>query len=173
MLSKKKMLILITKVDFIRMHIHNGQYTLQPHISKTLYEFPDKLTSIKKIQQFLGLVNYMADFIPHIVTYQGPLSLLLKKNPSPWDQNHTNVVKKLKELSTALPPLKVPGDGHRILQTDASHKQWGAVLFEELHGKKPCAATKVAHSQRRNKDTILPLKKSLQSNEPLKNSNFV
>lgn len=28
MLSKKKMLIVVTEVDFIGMHIHNGQYTL-------------------------------------------------------------------------------------------------------------------------------------------------
>lgn len=63
----------------------NGQYTLQPHISKALNEFPDKLTSVKQIQQFLGLVNYMVDFIPYIVKYRGPLSQLLKKNPPLWD----------------------------------------------------------------------------------------
>lgn len=133
------MLIAVTEIDFIGMHIQNGQYTLQPHISKSFNEFPDKLTSVKQIQQFLGLVNYMADFIPHIVKYRGPLSQLLKKNPPPWDQNHTTAVRKLKELSTALPPLQILGDGHRILQTDASHKQWGAVLFKELQGKRtPC-----------------------------------
>lgn len=74
----------------------------------------------------------MVGFIPHIVKYRGPLSLLLKKNPPLWDQNHTNAVRKLKELSTALPPLQIPRYGHHILQTDANHKQWRAVLFEEL-----------------------------------------
>ena len=81
----------------------------------------------------------MADFIPQIVKYRGPLSQLLKKNPPPWDSKHTSAVQKLKELSETLPPLQIPGDGHRVLQTDASDKQWGAVLFEELQGKRaPC-----------------------------------
>lgn len=121
------------------MHIINGQYTLQPHISKALNDFPDKLTTVKQIQQFLGLVNYMADFIPNIVKYRGPLSQLLKKSPPPWDQNHSTAVRKLTQLSANLPPLQIPRDGHCILQTDASDKQWGAVLFEELQGvRKPC-----------------------------------
>ncbi len=36
-----------------------------------------------------------------------------------------------------LPPLQIPSDGKRILQTDASDKYWGAVLLEEdTHGKR-------------------------------------
>lgn len=74
MLSRNKILIVTTEVEFLGMHISNGQYFLQPHISKSLQEFSDKLKSVKQIQQFLGLVNYMADFIPKIVKYRDPLS---------------------------------------------------------------------------------------------------
>ena len=46
------------------MTISNGKYTLQPHIATSLKEFLDKLSTVKQIQQFLGIVNYMSDFIP-------------------------------------------------------------------------------------------------------------
>lgn len=134
MLSMKKMLIAIIKVDFLGMYISNGQYSLQPHIYKSLQEFLDKLTSVKQIQQFLGLVNYMVDVIPKIAKYRGSLSQLLKKKSAPWNQSHITVVHHLKHLSNKLPPLQISGNGHWILQTDASKTQWGAVLFEELNG---------------------------------------
>ncbi|KAK8996459.1 hypothetical protein V6N11_081734 [Hibiscus sabdariffa] len=46
------------------------------------------------------------------------------------------VVKILKEKLQQLPPLQIPSSGRRILQTNASDKYWGAVLFEEKDGKR-------------------------------------
>ena len=37
-------------------------------------------TTIKELQRFLGLVNYLHRFIPNIHKYEGPLTELLKKN---------------------------------------------------------------------------------------------
>lgn len=62
------------------MTISNGKYQLQPHIAKELHQFPDQLNSVKQIQQFLGIVNYKADFIPKLSTHIAPLFSLLKKH---------------------------------------------------------------------------------------------
>ena len=48
----------------------------------------------------------------------------------------TEAVKILKEIAKNPPPLKIPGEGKRILQTDASDHYWGAVLIEEIKGQK-------------------------------------
>lgn len=97
------------------------------------------MTSTKQIQQFIDLVNYMADFVPYIASRISCLSQLLKKYALPWEQKHTTIVQKLKQCSTKLPPLQIPSIGHKILQTDASNTQWGAVLYKELEGKRhPC-----------------------------------
>ena len=81
MLSEKKLVIEQSSIDFLGVNISDGKYTLQPHIASSLVEFPDKLTNPKQIQQFLGIVNYMSDFIPKVSKYRNCLAQLLKKSP--------------------------------------------------------------------------------------------
>ena len=92
MFSEKKMVIGQSSIDFLGVSISNGKYTLQPHIAISLGEFPDKLTSAKQIQQFLGIINYMSDFISKISKYRNYLAQLLKKNLPEWNSIHTKAV---------------------------------------------------------------------------------
>ena len=105
MLSEKKMVIGQSSIDFLGVNILDGKYTLQPHIASSLGEFPDKLTNTEQIQQFLGIVNYMSDFIPKVSRYRNCLAQLLKKSPTEWNSTHTEAVQQLKRLSEKLPPL--------------------------------------------------------------------
>nr|GEY24434.1 hypothetical protein [Tanacetum cinerariifolium] len=66
MLSEKKMEVGVATIQFLGMEISNGRYQPQPHVAQELLKFPDELSSQKMIQQFLGLVNYMADFLPKL-----------------------------------------------------------------------------------------------------------
>ena len=136
MLSEKKMVIRQSSIDFLGVNILDGKYTLQPHIASSLGEFPNKLTNTKQIQQFLGIVNYMSNFIPKVSRYRNCLAQLLKKSPPDWNSTHTEAVQQLKRLSEKLPPLQIPGPDKRILQTDASDEYWAAALFEEIDGKR-------------------------------------
>ena len=90
-------------IDFLGVNISDGKYTLQSHIATSLGEFPDKLTSAKKIQQFLETVNYMSDFIPKISRYKDCLAQLLKKSPPEWNFVHTKAIQQLKILAEKLP----------------------------------------------------------------------
>ena len=103
LLSEKKMIIGQSSIDFLGVNISNRKYNLQPHIVVSLGEFPDKLTSAKQIQQFLGIVNYMSNFIPKISKYRNCLAQLLKKSPPRWNSVHTEVVQQLKKLAKELP----------------------------------------------------------------------
>ena len=92
MLSEKKMVIGQSSIYFLGVNISDGKYTLQPHIASFLGEFPCKLTNTKQIQQFLGIVNYMLDFIPKVSRYRNYLAQLLKKSPPEWNSTHTKAV---------------------------------------------------------------------------------
>ena len=142
-LSKNKMVIGQSSIDFLGVSISYGKYTLQPHIAVSLGEFPDKLTSTKQIQQFLGLVNYMSDFIPKVSRYRNCLAQLLKKTPPEWNSIHTEAVQQLKRLAEKLHPLQIPRTRKQILQTNTSDEYWAATLFEE---KETFVDIKVVHS---------------------------
>jgi len=136
MLSSLKSQIGTTEIEFLGMKFSRGKYSPQPHLVEELPKFPEKNFTVKQIQQFLGILNYIRDFIPNISHHTSKLSKLLKKNAPPWGDEQTEAVKILKEIAKNPPPLKIPGEGKRILQTNASDHYWGVVLIEEIEGQK-------------------------------------
>ncbi|KAK0589638.1 hypothetical protein LWI29_016640 [Acer saccharum] len=136
MLSEKKSTIGKNEIEFLSMNISNGQYCPDPYLAVQLLDFPDSDFSVKQVQQFLGIVNYIRDFIPHASHYNSTVSILLKKHPPSWSSCHTEVVIKLKEIAQSPPALTIPSTGQLILQTDASDIFWGAILIEEKDRQK-------------------------------------
>ncbi|KAK9043368.1 hypothetical protein V6N11_071713 [Hibiscus sabdariffa] len=105
---ERKMKINQREIEFLGMHLKEGKYYPGPHIAQELLKFPEKDLSKKQILQFLGI----------------------------WSTAQSKAIKTLKEILQQLPPLQIPSDGKRILQTDASDKYWGAILFEEKDNKR-------------------------------------
>ena len=60
---------------------------------------------------------------------------MLKKSAPPWGPSQTTAVQHLKQIAQHPPPLRIPTNGQRILQTDASDDYWGAVSLEKHDGK--------------------------------------
>ncbi|KAH6783226.1 Acyl-CoA N-acyltransferase with RING/FYVE/PHD-type zinc finger domain-containing protein [Perilla frutescens var. hirtella] len=77
---KRKGIIGKDSITFLGMKISEGQYEPGPHITEELQKFPTEKLTVKEIQQFLGIVNYIKDFIPNCSRYTSKLSKLLKKN---------------------------------------------------------------------------------------------
>ena len=70
------------------------------------------------LQQFLGLANYMREYVPSLANLINGLTL-----------EDTNCVKRTKALTKQLKPLKLPEDEDKlIIESDASHLYWGGVL---------------------------------------------
>ena len=109
------MIIGQAQIEFLGMKLIKGQYEAQPHIAQELLKFPEKDFTKVQIQQFLGIVNYLRDFVPRLSELTRPLSDMLKRQPPPWSQEKTAAVKKLKEIMQTLPPLQIHSDGKRIL----------------------------------------------------------
>ncbi|KAH9698127.1 hypothetical protein KPL71_023895 [Citrus sinensis] len=134
MLSKKKSSVGKESIDFLGMVIKDGQYHPGPHITIELLKFSDTHLNRKQIQQFLGIVNYVPDFIPKVTIHTSQLSCMLKKYCPPWGPTQTEAVKQLKVIAQSPPPLRIPTSGQRILQTDANDDYWSAILLEDING---------------------------------------
>ncbi|KAH9744190.1 Endonuclease [Citrus sinensis] len=74
MMSAKKSTIATENIEFLGMIIKDGHYQPGKHIAQELLHFPDQQLSKKQVQQFLGIINYIRDFIPHVDHYTCHLS---------------------------------------------------------------------------------------------------
>ncbi|KAH9792659.1 hypothetical protein KPL71_004218 [Citrus sinensis] len=103
MLSAKKSTIAIDNIKFLGMIIKDGHYQPGKHIAQELLHFPDHQLSKRQIQQFLGIINYTRDFLPHVDHHTHHLSALLKKQPPEWNADHTAAVTTLKQIALSKP----------------------------------------------------------------------
>ena len=86
------------------------------------------------IQIFLGCLNYSFDFIKNLAKEKHELQkLLTKKNQTGWSKKHTKIVKRLKDICSDLPKLRLSNENDNlILQIDASDKYWAVILKIDL-----------------------------------------
>ena len=98
----------------------------------------------QELQSFLGAVNYLQTFVPHLSHHTELLRILLKKeNTFTWDQNTNDSFQRIKGLleNLLLKPLKYYDknkplkyyDKNKlvILQCDTSLKGLGACILQD------------------------------------------
>ena len=88
--------------------------------------------SKKELQKFLGIINYVRNFVPCFAEVTAPLRELLKKDVVfQWSDKHSNAVNKVKELLVS-PPILASFDSNKELtiQCDASQNGLGACLMQ-------------------------------------------
>ena len=89
----------------------------------------------QELQSFLGAVNYLQTFVPHLSSNTEPLWALLKKeNCFPWDENTNTCFQKIKsQLQKALlRPLRYYDWTKLVtLPCDASLKGLGACIIQD------------------------------------------
>ncbi|KAL6311899.1 hypothetical protein AAG906_010937 [Vitis piasezkii] len=94
------------------------------HLNKSIEfadKFPDEIKDKKQLQRFLGSLNYVSDFIQDLSQLCAPLRQRLKKNPVPWNEDHTKIVKIVKSRVKTLPCLALADHkAFKIVETDAS-----------------------------------------------------
>ena len=90
------------------------------------------------VQRLLGMVNYLAKFIPRMSEITAPLRELLKKRvPWHWTEKHQAAFEKIKEVLSTHWVLKYDDVTKPVvIQTDTSSKGLGAIL---LQGQYPIA----------------------------------
>ena len=107
---------------------------LQSHLVEKIKDFPDELRTKEMIQKNLGCLNYSTYFIKDLDKERHELQkLLTKKNQTEWSEIHTMIVKRLKDICSNLPKLRLSNENDNlILQTNASDKYWAAILKTDL-----------------------------------------
>ena len=80
MLSQKKMQLASTEIEFLGMYLKDEQYKPHEYLAEPLLQFLDKDFSKLQVQQFLGIVNNLRDFVPKMQSLLCSLQLMLKKN---------------------------------------------------------------------------------------------
>lgn len=160
------------KIDFVGMIFNDGQYTPSLYIALKLDKFLDSQLSIKQVQQFLGIVNYLGNFISYVTRLTKPLQQMLKKDSPPWSKKQTIFVKQLNKVTKQLPLISIPSDGHCILQTDTGNKFWEPYSLKKRTARKVCMGIKVESSKILNSTITQHSNKCQLSNITSKNLNF-
>jgi transposase InsO family protein len=136
-LNKDKCNFGANEVKFLG-HIFNGQ-GVKPDNDKVraIVDMPSP-KSVKDLQRFLGMLNYLSSYIPNLADETATLRLLLKKDSAwLWDENYETIFSKVKQCITTSPVLAYFNPLLPItLSVDASQFAVGAVIMQN---DKPCA----------------------------------
>ena len=122
-------------VTFFRGVFSAKGYSQDPGKIQGITDMPAPKTK-QELQSFLGAVNYLQTFVPHLSHHTELLRVMLKReNTFTWDQNANDSFQRIKGLlqNTLLKPLKYYNRGNPVtLQCDASLKGLGACIIQDI-----------------------------------------
>ncbi|KAL8442510.1 hypothetical protein Emed_007256 [Eimeria media] len=101
---------------------------------KDIVHWPEKLSNVTQVLQFLGLVGFVRMFMgTRFADMAKPLVELTKKNvPFIWEEKHTKAIQMLKRRLVEYTTLQLPDPSKPyVLWTDASVHSLGAVLLQD------------------------------------------
>ena len=130
-LNEAKSQIKLDEIHYIG-HILNKD-GLKPDPEKIKAISPMKKTQNKEeLQRFLGMVTYLAKFIPNLSQSAAPLRTLLENDAEwHWSEHQDASFETLKQLVTQAPVLKYFDPAKPVkISVDASSKGMGAVLLQ-------------------------------------------
>jgi len=121
-----------TEVDYLGIHVKNGELMIDPAKIAGIRDWPTTLKNVKEVRSTLGLLGYHRPWIPNFSKIAKPLMDLLGKGREfAWDQICEDAVKKLIGLVTSEPVIVPPDpDQQFILYVDASQFATGTILYQ-------------------------------------------
>ena len=124
------------EVKFLGHIVGRDGLKVDPRKVSSVREWP-RPTSVKEVQQFLGLTNYFRKFMKGYSTIAAPLTSLTAKGidfNATWCDTHTEAFETLKEALCSAPVLILP-DFNAPFQiiTDASLLGTGGILMQDEH----------------------------------------
>ena len=129
-LNKQKLKLRLTEVPCMGHLLTSDGLRPDPQKVQAVIDMlnPD---GIKAVQHFLGFVNYLSKFLPHISGVSEPLRRLTDKDSVwCWQSQHDEAMESIKKLVTAQPILRYYVVKEVTIQCDASEVDLGAALLQ-------------------------------------------
>ena len=129
--SPEKCVVATSEIVYLGHQIkQNTSRPLEKHILE-IQNYPVPTTK-RQLQSFLGLCNWVREYIPNVAIVTKPLTKMLSKECRyKWNQNADYAFRQLKEILSGRLELHRPDFSKQfILQTDASLLGLSAVLYQ-------------------------------------------
>lgn len=128
-ISAPKMQLFQTTVRYLGHNISNGSIIPINRSMEFASKFLDEIKDKTQLQRFLGSLNYVRDYYHQLSADANILYTRLRKNPSPWSEEHTLAVRRIKAKVQQLPCLQLPNPNwKKIVETDAFNEGFGGIL---------------------------------------------
>lgn len=131
-LNRDKCYIGIPEVTYFGHKYTSDGLQVDENKVKAITEMKSPQTK-KELERFLGMVTYIAKFVPNFSSNTSVLRDLLKKDVVfQWDENHEKTFQSLKKLITNAPVLRYFDSSQPVkLSVDSSQSGLGAVLLQK------------------------------------------
>ena len=126
--SPKKCIFFAKELPLLGHKIDDRGIHPDPEKIRSIQDWPTPKNK-KQLQTFLGVVNYHAQFLPHLATISAPLSDLTSQEEYEWRPIHAEAFTQIKQLAAETIPLRpvdYNSDQTVYLVTDASKVGAGA-----------------------------------------------
>ena len=147
-LSLEKARLRLTEVTYVGHRITAKGITADPSKVEAIVEMPTP-TDVKALRRVLGMVNYLAKFLPRLSETCDILRELERKETEwCWLEQHDQAWKEIKRLVTT--PILAYYDPQKevTIQCNASQSGLGAALLQE--GRPICIASRALSTAQRN-----------------------
>jgi len=129
--KKSKSRFKTKKIKFLDYIIQSEQIEKNSKKTDAVRNWPSSKW-VKKVQAFLGLMNYYQKFVPNYAKIAEPLMQLMRKNKRwHWDKKQKNAFHTLKKSLNRTAHLRILNSTcEKILKTDASNFTVSACLYQ-------------------------------------------
>ncbi|RUS91936.1 hypothetical protein EGW08_000338 [Elysia chlorotica] len=131
-LNRDKLELASSKITFMGHVISSDGIKTDPEKVRAIRDFPPP-TCLTEVRRFLGMVQYLSRYIPHLTDDLHPIQNLTKKDvPFLWSESQENAFLAVKSKIVDSPCLAIY-DPHKelTLENDASEYGLGSVLLQD------------------------------------------
>ena len=137
-LNPKKLKLRLNEVPYIGHLLTPDGVKPDPEKVRAVQDMPrpdgrNRAEKVKAVQRFLGFVNYLAKFVPHLADESEHLRRLTDKDAEwVWEKHHQNAFDRIKKLVANHPVLCYYDISKPVsIQCDSSETGLGAALLQD------------------------------------------